>query len=265
MTGAGVTGARVASRAELMVDQAVSGFARAIETLGAVTPSGSAQRFGDAVAVTTGAKLASLNYVMAMGRTPTKDDVVAAASALRATGLPWGMEFRTDPGPEITELAAGLGLHTLSRPVFMVAAADDLVLGETSRVGVEAVGADRWEEYTRVLTQGFETPEGVFGTLMGGPVLDVPGFTGYLAFSDEGTAVGTGMATITEDGALSVFNIAVVPSARGRGVGRALTGTALEDGLDRGARVACLQTSAMGRPLYESLGLREAEAWYTFG
>nr|WP_269326760.1 GNAT family N-acetyltransferase [Kineosporia mesophila] len=92
---------------------------------------------------------------------------------------------------------------------------------------------------------------------MGGPVLGLPGFRGYLARTADG-AVGTALSTV-KDGALCVFNVAVRPSARGRGIGRALTEAALAQDFT----VACLQSSTAGRPLYESMGFRAAERWHT--
>ena len=65
-------------------------------------------------------------------------------------------------------------------------------------------------------------------------------------------------------GVVGVFNIAVVPSARGRGLGRALTETVLRDGIAAGADAAYLHTSAMGRPLYESMGFTLVETWTVF-
>ncbi|MBT0772336.1 GNAT family N-acetyltransferase [Kineosporia sp. J2-2] len=258
-----------------MISLAAEGFGRAMVELCRHAPGGQVHRFGHATLVTTGAPTASLNYVMALGPAPRTADVARAAAVLEASQLPWGLEFRTDPGPEIMALAADFGITELSRPGFMTAPAQRLELrDEAPATGpgspglpglrIEAAGPDRYEEYTDVLTRGFEAPAGTFGTAMGGTVLALPGLTGYLAL-DEGRAVGTGLGLTSPDGVLSVFNVAVVPAARGRGIGRALTQAALRDGLRRGARVVGLQGSEMGRPLYESLGLRETERWFTLG
>lgn len=63
---------------------------------------------------------------------------------------------------------------------------------------------------------------------------------------------------------IGVFNIAVVPSARGRGLGRALTEAALRDGVAAGADAAYLHASPMGRPLYEAMGFSLVETWTLF-
>ena len=60
---------------------------------------------------------------------------------------------------------------------------------------------------------------------------------------------------------LGVFNVATVPGARGRGVGRAVTLAALRDGAAAGCRMAVLQASEMGHPVYERLGFRDFGAY----
>lgn len=57
---------------------------------------------------------------------------------------------------------------------------------------------------------------------------------------------------------LSVQNVAVHPRHRGRGLGRKLVASALEEGRARGARVALLEVrrgNVPARRLYEALGL----------
>ncbi|GAA3611997.1 hypothetical protein GCM10022223_30130 [Kineosporia mesophila] len=239
-----------------MIDAAVEGFAWAMAELGSNTPAGALERHGDATVLVSGAAVPSLNYVMVMTQAPDPADVASAATAIQAYGVPWGMEFRHAPTDEIIALAAGLGLGRHTRPQFMTVRPEDLVRRRTA-LTIETVGPEHWEEYTDVLTRGFEAPAGIFGATMGGPVLGLPGFRGYLARTADG-AVGTALSTV-KDGALCVFNVAVRPSARGRGIGRALTEAALAQDFT----VACLQSSTAGRPLYESMGFRAAERWHT--
>ena len=100
---------------------------------------------------------------------------------------------------------------------------------------------------------------------MGGGVLDADPITGYLAeeVEEPGRPIGTGLG-IRTSGVVGVFNIAVVPAARSRGLGRTITEAVLLDGVAAGADAAYLHTSAMGRPLYESMGFRLVEEWTVF-
>jgi ribosomal protein S18 acetylase RimI-like enzyme len=58
-------------------------------------------------------------------------------------------------------------------------------------------------------------------------------------------------------GVAGVYNVATVPEARGRGIGRAVTATVLAEAIARGHRLAVLGSSDLGYPLYRRLGFRE--------
>ena len=55
----------------------------------------------------------------------------------------------------------------------------------------------------------------------------------------------------------SIFAVATVPDARGRGAGSAATLAAMHDARRRGARIAVLESSEMGYSIYVRLGFRE--------
>jgi hypothetical protein len=79
----------------------------------------------------------------------------------------------------------------------------------------------------------------------------------------DGTAVGTSMAWTAGD-TVGVYNVTTLESNRGRGVGAALTRAAVLDGGSRGATVAILQASGMGRGLYEAMGFRVVVRYRVF-
>ena len=58
-------------------------------------------------------------------------------------------------------------------------------------------------------------------------------------------------------GVAGIYNVATVPEARGRGIGRAVTVAALAEGIAQGQRTAVLGASDMGYPVYRRLGFRE--------
>ena len=58
------------------------------------------------------------------------------------------------------------------------------------------------------------------------------------------------------DGIVAIYNVATVPAARRRGAGAAVTAAAMADAQVDGARWAILETSEMGRSVYERLGFR---------
>lgn len=77
-------------------------------------------------------------------------------------------------------------------------------------------------------------------------------FVGYL----HGTPVST--TTLLLRGELAgIYHVVTVPEARGRGIGANTTNAALDLARARGAKVAVLQSSEMGAPVYRTLGFVE--------
>lgn len=72
----------------------------------------------------------------------------------------------------------------------------------------------------------------------------------------EGRAVATG-ALVTSGDHAGAYAVSTLPEFRRRGIGRAITLYALQLGAAGGARTGFLQSSSMGRRVYESLGFRE--------
>jgi ribosomal protein S18 acetylase RimI-like enzyme len=72
----------------------------------------------------------------------------------------------------------------------------------------------------------------------------------------DGEPVATSLGLVVDE-VVGIFNVATVERARRRGIGRAVTLAAMLDGAERGARNAVLQSSSLGRPVYESLGFRD--------
>lgn len=61
-----------------------------------------------------------------------------------------------------------------------------------------------------------------------------------------------------------IYNVATLPSARGRGIAAAVTLAALRDGVAMGARVGVLHASDMAQPVYRRLGFSDCPAWGCF-
>lgn len=58
-----------------------------------------------------------------------------------------------------------------------------------------------------------------------------------------------------------IYMMATATSARRRGLAAEVLRALLFDARDRGQRIAVLQASALGRPLYQHMGFRELEIW----
>jgi len=64
-------------------------------------------------------------------------------------------------------------------------------------------------------------------------------------------------------GVVGLFNVGTLPDARRTGLGRLVSLAALAAGRDAGYRVAVLQSSPMGEPIYRAIGF-EVRAMFTF-
>jgi ribosomal protein S18 acetylase RimI-like enzyme len=72
----------------------------------------------------------------------------------------------------------------------------------------------------------------------------------------DGRPVATSLGA-TFDGVVAIYNVATVPEARRRGAGGAITAAAMADAQRQGATWAILESSEMGRSVYERLGFRQ--------
>lgn len=226
-----------------------------------VTPKGFYAEQGDAVALVNECGINSLNMAASIAVRPDLTALAAMAAEVARIGVPWSILVRAEASDAVAELAAQHGLTGRHDVVMMARAAADAVLpAEDSQI--QRVGSATSDAYTVVLAEGFEIPAAVVDSLMGGGVLDVPGFAGYLAEA-SGRPVATGLG-IDSPGMIGVYNIAVAPHARRRGIGRAITARVMMDGFAVGADAAYLQSSAAGRPLYESMGFQQVDAWSRF-
>jgi len=79
----------------------------------------------------------------------------------------------------------------------------------------------------------------------------------------DGRPVGTATVLVGR-AASSLHNISTAPSARRRGVGAALTSAALAEARARGHRLAVLQASELGAPVYRRLGFQSASTTALF-
>jgi GNAT superfamily N-acetyltransferase len=165
-----------------------------------------------------------------VGRWPSLDRAVRDAGLERVDGRPI-MVARADALPPI-EAPAGVAIRRVS------SGEDALAL---ARVDALAFGTDP------------SISEAAFAP----GVLGIEGAIGLVAWGDDGRPVGCAVAH-EGAGATGIFGVGVVPGARGRGIGAALT---LAAARAFPGDLAWLLPSEMARPMYERLGFRAWEMW----
>jgi ribosomal protein S18 acetylase RimI-like enzyme len=112
-------------------------------------------------------------------------------------------------------------------------------------------------EWAEVFVTGYEFPLSFAAPLfdlyddLHGPDSPLQSYFAYL----DGAPVATSSILYAE-GVAGIYDVATLPSARGRGLGAAVTLAPLRDASERGYRVGVLQSSVTGLSVYERIGFR---------
>jgi len=124
---------------------------------------------------------------------------------------------------------------------------------------VEVTSEGQIADWTRTCTAAFGFDDALSGwwheLFTSIPFGDTTPLRHFLAYID-GAPVGTASAYI-EDGVVGLASVGVREQYRRRGVGSALTLTALETARSQGCRLGVLFSSEMATPMYQGLGFRQ--------
>ena len=157
----------------------------------------------------------------------------------------WTPEYHT----RAREALAEAGNVLDANPEAMIAALDQI---EAPREDDPEPDPDPRAEDLGVINDLAYGTGDAFQRLLGQGALD-PAHV-YVARFD-GQAVAS-VVTQDHDGDCSVWWVATVPEARGRGLAAGLMRRALANGRERGCEVTTLQATKAGQPVYERLGYR---------
>jgi ribosomal protein S18 acetylase RimI-like enzyme len=122
---------------------------------------------------------------------------------------------------------------------------------ELTRVGSEADVEDYW----RVASEAYASigfPPEIFAFYDDHQGLRAENVVAFVARAD-GRPAGIAM-TVVSHGVAGIYWVGCTEEARGRGLGRAVTATAVNAGFDLAATSASLQASPMGESLYRAMG-----------
>lgn len=168
-------------------------------------------------------------------------DLVAAAEGAGLT--PWGASPAMVLEARLADAPAPAGAHI-------------------ERVDSEADARD----YAAVMGAAYATygmPADVAPAVLSLDVLRAPHIAAFLVRLDDGTPAAGAMVMVTH-GVAGIYWVGTTPETRGRGLAELATRVAGNAGFDLGARIAALQASVMGEPVYRRMGYVTVTRYPTF-
>jgi len=187
--------------------------------------------------------------------------VLARADAFfGARGRGFTIAARAHADEDLVRAAGAAGLNSYGSPPAMVL--DHRLPDAVPPSGVElrrvATAADV-AAFAEVNGRAYATygmPADVAPAVLGpSATVIAPHIVAFVAFAD-GAPVAAAMTIVTH-GVAGVYWVGTVPEVRGRGLAELCTRAAGNAGFDLGARIAALQASPMGEPVYRRMGYVE--------
>jgi N-acetylglutamate synthase len=223
-------------------------------------PAGWTQRTPGAVGGVTGVAVPTLNGVWAYGTDAKRDSVLCLLERVSGAGVPHCLQLCPGCSDEVRELGRARGMRRdVDIPLMALPSVRELARLDESDLVIEVLDPEQAVVHAKVAAAGFQARVEAFLELMTPAVLGRSGVRTYVG-KIGGEPVATGVGVCLENH-VGIFNVATVPLHRRHGYGAAITGRAVHDALDGGARWAWLQSSADGYGIYQKLGFRTLESW----
>jgi GNAT superfamily N-acetyltransferase len=241
------------------VDRCVAAFTELWDRMARLCPAGDVAEQDGVLRLQTGLPVPPFNGVFGIGREVSVGAVLDAVDDFAARGLPWNVQLRPDYPRELDGALADRGLAVAGEIPFMLLDTTDALPPVDDSSLRRAVTYADVGSLLGLLEQGFEMPAEFTRQAFPMGALFVPGAEPWL-LAAGGQDVSTALGHLS-GGACGIFNVATPPALRGRGHGAAATAAAIRSAFAAGADVAFLQSSPLGRPVYERLGFVPVELW----
>lgn len=196
------------------------------------------------------------NQILIESETASPTAVGDAVALMRERGAPFALTLGQGLDDRFLAVAAGLGLVLDPHAGFPGMAVTPLPLPVPDPAGLDIrpVDSTTLADHASVVERGFGIDRAIIDAVVSEAIAADPRFAYYVGYVD-GVAVVSGLGVKTGE-TMGVFNIATLEEARRRGYGAAITRRILTDGALLGCTVGTLQSSDMGRPVYEAIGFR---------
>jgi ribosomal protein S18 acetylase RimI-like enzyme len=201
------------------------------------------------------------NAVFRTGEGPAPAEVLARADAFfGARGRGYTAMVRAHADRDLEQAAEAAGLRRFGSSPAMVLERRLAEAEPPSGVALRRVAAaDDARDFAAVNARAYATygmPEDVGPAVLGSPAVTIgPHIAAFVAYLD-GAPAAAAMVIVTH-GVAGIYWVGTVPEARGRGLAELVTRAAGNAGFALGARVAALQASVMGEPVYRRMGYVE--------
>ena len=242
-----------------VVDQANENWSNWVATMADHVAGGESHQFGSVTSASVGAPMELFNQAFVFNE-PIADDLEAATAWLRDRGVPFWVTAPGHLGDQLADLAPQLGLaiHGGSTPGMVLTSLTDLDREMLELAPVTHSG--QLETIAIATAAGFGAPVDFTRHMAPESMIDDSSMQWFVGHVD-GEPAACGQLFLTGDVA-GVYTIAVCTPFRRRGIGEAVTRAVLLAGRARGATLGVLQSSEMGRSVYERMGF-ETYTQYT--
>ena len=231
-----------------------------------LVPGGAQGREGPVLWISSGIAAAFANQVLVDREGADAASIERAVAELRRRGHPFEVRIRRGPDERLVPAIEALGLREDADQASPAMAFEPIdAANAPAPEGLDirpVVDADGLAAHVQVVSEAFGLPVELARRLFPLEGLAVPGFTAFVGHH-EGRPVASSFAFTARE-VVGVYNVGTLEPVRRRGFAAAMTARAIADGAARGATVATLQTSDMGRGVYEAMGFRVVQEFRVF-
>lgn len=185
--------------------------------------------------------------------------VVAAEVLFDRAGWQPAVDLVAGAHPGLEEALSSRGFRVVAERPGMVLRAHDPVPAVDPQVEVRPATPSDRAAIVGVQAEAFGLPRRIAGSMLPPPAFVDAGVSLLVALDRRRRIVGS--VGVHVDGAVAgIVGAGVLPRARRRGAGTALTLAALATAVDRGAEAVWLQATPAGLPVYRRCGFRPVAA-----